>query len=143
METVFTVTFKAKTTQYLSKMLKFTSDLTRAEAYTQAGEAMNVQLDFAGSVTATNDVATDKFELYQNQPNPFKNATVIAFNLPQATHATLTVYDQTGRMIQRIDDDFSKGRNEMKLEILAAAGLYFYRLDTPEYSATRRMLLIE
>ncbi len=143
METVFTVTFKAKTTQYLSKMLKFTSDLTRAEAYTQAGEAMNIQLDFAGSVTATNDIATDKFELYQNQPNPFKNATVIAFNLPQATHATLTVYDQTGRMIQRIDDDFSKGRNEMKLEILAAAGLYFYRLDTPEYSATRRMLLIE
>jgi hypothetical protein len=46
-------------------------------------------------------------------------------------------------MIQRIDDDFLKGRNEMKLEVLAAAGLYFYRLDTPEYSTTRRMLLME
>ena len=143
METVFTVIFKAKTSDYLSKTLKLSSDLTKAEAYTHSGEAMNVKLDFAGKVTATNDVQNDKFELFQNQPNPFKNATLISFNLPEAAHATLTVYDQTGRMIQRIDDDFSKGRNEMKLEVLSAAGLYFYRLDTPEHSATRRMLMME
>ena len=143
METVFTVTFKAKTSDYLSKTLKLSSDLTKAEAYTHSGEAMNVKLDFAGKVTATNDVQNDKFELFQNQPNPFKNATLITFNLPEAAHATLTVYDQTGRMIQRIDDDFSKGRNEMRLEVLSSAGLYFYRLDTPEHSATRRMLLME
>jgi hypothetical protein len=39
------------------------------------------------------------FELYQNQPNPFVNKTLIGFHLPEATEATLTIFDETGRML--------------------------------------------
>jgi Cohesin domain/Dockerin type I domain len=141
METVFTIKFKAKNGVFLSEMLKITSDFTKAEAYTQQGEAMNVALGFMATTPTTN-VAEEKFALYQNQPNPFKGNTTVGFYLPTASRATLTVIDQTGRLITSIDDDFNMGRNEIKLEI-PAAGLYFYRLDTPEFSATRRMMVIE
>jgi hypothetical protein len=143
METVFQLTLKAKNNTSLNKLFKFTSDLTKAEAYNQQGTTMDVKLNYMSTTTATVEAKTDKFELYQNQPNPFSRNTVVSFNLPTAAHATLTIYDQTGRIVQRMDDDFNKGKNEVKLEVLAAAGLYFYKLDTPEYSSTRKMILLD
>jgi hypothetical protein len=82
------------------------------------------------------------FELYQNEPNPFVNKTAIGFHLPEATTATLTVYDETGRMVFTQKGDFAKGYNVLSLDraLLSTTGVLYYTLETATASATKKMI---
>ena len=82
------------------------------------------------------------FELYQNQPNPFANRTSIGFFLPEATEATLTVFDESGRVVYRQSGTFSKGENLISLEraLINTTGVLYYKLETATDSATRKMI---
>ena len=71
----FSVTFRAKSNVLLSDVLSVSSDYTAAEAYERSGQVLSVAIDFGTGIQ------TADFALYQNQPNPFKNETVIGFNL--------------------------------------------------------------
>ena len=81
---LFSLTFRAITDAQLSDVVSVSSQYTVAEAYNQNGDAMNVSLEFTGGT-----VANAGFELYQNTPNPFRNETVIGFNLVEGGAATL------------------------------------------------------
>jgi hypothetical protein len=82
------------------------------------------------------------FELYQNEPNPFKDKTVIGFRLPAAASATLTVYDESGRVVFTQQGDFAKGYNAMVLDrsLLKTIGVLYYTLETETASATKKMI---
>ena len=82
------------------------------------------------------------FELYQNQPNPFVNKTFVGFHLPEATTATLTVYDETGRAVFTQRGDFAKGYNAISLDraLLNTTGVLYYTLETATDSATKKMI---
>ncbi|MCC6410234.1 MAG: T9SS type A sorting domain-containing protein, partial [Saprospiraceae bacterium] len=82
------------------------------------------------------------FELYQNQPNPFVSKTVIGFHLPEATEATLTVFDETGRMIYTVNGDFAKGNNAITLDRaqINTVGVLYYKLETATDSASKKMI---
>ncbi len=84
------------------------------------------------------------FILYQNYPNPYERYTIIGFNLPEQTTARLTIYDLTGRLIQRIEGDFNQGYNEVQLKAsdLNASGVLYYQLDTERFTATKKMVLV-
>ena len=81
------------------------------------------------------------FELYQNEPNPFEDKTVIGFQLPAAA-ATLTVYDAAGRVLFTQQGDYAKGYNAMVLDrsLLKTAGVMYYTLETATTSATKKMI---
>ena len=138
----FTLRFRAKQSGDLSKMLSVSSRITKAEAYgasTDAGERKTVALRY-NSPTGTT-ISGIGFELYQNQPNPFMNSTVIGFHLPEATTATLTVYDETGKLLHRQKGAFAKGYNHFALEreLVPTTGLLYYKVETSTDSATRKM----
>ena len=139
-EVAFSVTFRAKKDVLLSNILSVSSDYTTAQAYNEDLEVMNVDIAFnsGASVSA-------QFELMQNQPNPFRNETVIGFNLPQASAATLTIYDVSGKVLRLIDGDYAKGYNEVSINRseLSGSGVLYYTLETDSDSATKRMILIE
>jgi hypothetical protein len=85
------------------------------------------------------------FELYQNQPNPFVNKTFIGFHLPEATSATLRIFDETGRMVFTQNGDFAKGYNthqciETDRQLLNTTGVLYYTLETATDSATKKMI---
>ena len=42
------------------------------------------------------------YSLSQNYPNPFNPSTYINFTIPSNTHVRITVYDITGRVVQRL-----------------------------------------
>jgi hypothetical protein len=87
----------------------------------------------------------DKFYLYQNYPNPFNPATNIRFDLAKREHVRLTVYDITGKMVEIIaDKDFNAGSYDadFKADNLSS-GIYFYKLETQEFTAIRKMILIK
>lgn len=138
---LFTLVFKANTDAQLSELFQIATTTTMpAEAYHSKGgqlELMGVDLRFNNAPAATGE-----FELYQNNPNPFRNETAIGFRLPEASTATLTVYDLSGKILKVVSGNFSKGYNEIILnqKDLSASGVLFYQLETPSGTATRRMV---
>jgi hypothetical protein len=136
----FTVTFRAAKAGNLSEMLGVSSRITRAEAYDLNKNRLDVAFRFNNGTTSV--VSGVGFELYQNQPNPFINKTIIGFHLPEATEATLTIYDEMGRLLFTQKGQFAKGYNAIPLEraMLSTTGLKYYTLETATDSATKKMI---
>jgi hypothetical protein len=132
----FTVRFRADKAGKLSEMLGVSGSITRAEAYGQEGR-MGVALRFGGKT-----ISGVGFELYQNQPNPFVNKTFIGFYLPEAAEATLSVFDETGRVVYQQKGQFAKGENTISLDraLINTVGLLYYKLETSTDSATKKMI---
>ena len=136
----FAMTFRATAAGELSRMLGVSGRITKAEAYNGGAERLQVGFRFNGANGQT--ITGLGFELYQNTPNPFVNKTQIGFHLPEATTATLTIFDETGRMLFTQKGDFAKGYNAVTVDrsVLNATGVLYYTLETAKESATRKMI---
>jgi len=84
------------------------------------------------------------FRLHQNYPNPFNPSTVIEFALPQRAHVSLEVYDVLGRrVLTLVDGTLEAGSHRVVVDASSlAAGVFFYRLVSPEQSLTRKMIVL-
>jgi hypothetical protein len=136
----FTVKFRALKGGQLSQMLGVSSRITRSEAYSASNNRLEVALRFKGQGGSV--ISGVGFELYQNQPNPFVNKTLIGFHLPEATDATLTIFDETGRMLFVQKGQFGKGYNAIPVDrsVLNTTGLMYYKLETATDAATKKMI---
>ncbi len=136
-ENSFTVTFRASKSGKLSEMMSVSSRITKAEGYNMANNRLDVALRFDGQT-----IAGVGFELYQNQPNPFINKTFIGFHLPETATATLTVYDETGRVVFTQQGDYAKGYNAVTLDraLLSTTGVLYYTLTAGDDTASRKMI---
>ena len=84
-------------------------------------------------------------------PNPFNPATTIRFSLPCAAAVSLRIYDMRGRLIHSLVDGATllpgrhqrvwRGEDDRGRQ--AAAGVYFYRLETRDFIQTRQMTLVK
>jgi subtilisin-like proprotein convertase family protein len=132
---VFTVSFTALEDVNLSEAISINSRFTAAEAYA-AGELQDVALTFSGSTTAN-------YALYQNMPNPFKGETVIAFELAEAGNAVVTIMDVNGKVVRTINGDFAKGFNNVTVKDINTTGVLYYTLESGDFTATKKMIIIE
>ncbi len=143
-EVLFTIEFLAKQTVLLSDVFNLNNKYASAEAYGAEGELLDLGLSFNTENTA---VVLDgsSFELFQNSPNPFSEATSIAFNLPKASKVSLKVFDVDGKTLKLIEGDFNKGANVVSIDAndLGAKGVLFYTLKTEDHSATKKMIIID
>jgi uncharacterized protein YrzB (UPF0473 family) len=139
---LFRVVFRAKADGMLSDWIHLNSRFTLAESYTAAGTPQGVELVFTAPNGTT--VASESFELYQNLPNPFRETTTIGFHFQEATTATLTILDVTGKTLKTITADYDKGYHQIDISKsdLSHIGVLYYRLDTPSQTATKKMLLM-
>ncbi len=109
------------------------------------------QIDFNGNCeyhSLSNEViiaVPERFELSQNYPNPFNPTTNIDFNLPLDANVCISVYDISGKMVSTILKNYLPG-GYYKVKFEAnnlSGGVYFYRLETDEYSETRKLVLLK
>ena len=86
-----------------------------------------------------------QFKLYQNRPNPFNPDTRITYAVGTDSYVTLTVYDIRGRKVRTVDEGYKRaGMHTVVFQASDyATGFYFARLQTEDYSATIRMLLLK
>ena len=139
---LFSLVFQANTNTTLSEAIHISTSTIPTEAYqgNDGGSVGTLDIDLAFN----NPLAEEEsqFELFQNNPNPFKGSTVIGFRLPEAGQATLTVYDMSGKTLTAIHGSYAKGYNEITIgkDLLGGAGVLFYQLETPSHTATRRMV---
>jgi|GEM_PF-649729 len=83
------------------------------------------------------------YALYQSRPNPARGAAVIAFDLPEDADVTLTIYDLSGRKLATlVDETLPAGAYERPVSGLAP-GVYVYRLLAGEFSASKKMVVVE
>jgi hypothetical protein len=83
------------------------------------------------------------FALAQNRPNPASSTTTVAFTVPAATEAALTVYDVAGRKVAvPFAGAVKAGENELSLDVSSLApGVYTYRLEAGGEAAVRKMVV--
>lgn len=83
------------------------------------------------------------FSLEQNYPNPFNPATNIRFHLAQAGQVKLAIYNVRGELVQTLTHhELAAGEHVIPFDGRGlASGLYFYRLATKGFTATRKMIL--
>jgi YVTN family beta-propeller protein len=87
--------------------------------------------------------------LWQNAPNPFGGATTIAFRIPKATKVSLELYDLQGKLVRSLADGTQSagthpivwdGRSNEGHRVVS--GVYYYRLKTPGYEKSRKLVLL-
>ena len=86
-----------------------------------------------------------KFSLEQNYPNPFNPTTAISYQLPAAGKVVLKVYDVLGREVAAlVNGEQNPGVYSVTFDASRLpSGVYFYRIDSGAYTATKKMVLIK
>jgi hypothetical protein len=89
-------------------------------------------------------------KLFPNYPNPFNPSTTIAFDMPRAAEATLTVFDVAGRRVVTVFAGRAHaGMNTLKWDGRDAqghrvsSGVYVARLETERTSHAIRLVLLK
>ena len=100
-----------------------------------------------GSVVAlkVEDLVPAEYRLAQNYPNPFNPFTDIRYQISDQSHVTLKVYNTLGQeAVVLVDGVREAGYYEVQWDASEmASGVYFYRLQADEFTATRRMVLMK
>ena len=122
-------------------ILHYSFGLVRAGE--EIGRGSEVTITFAGQAPAA-------FALYPSYPNPFNPQTSITFALPRPGHATLRVYDASGRLVRTLlDAPLPAARHRRRWDGTddsgrrVASGVYYARLVSPYAASVVKMLLIK
>ena len=84
------------------------------------------------------------YSLAQNYPNPFNPSTTIAYDLPEGSHVTLTLYTITGQKVGTLASGHQEaGHYQVTWDGSGfATGIYLYRLQAGSFIQTRKVLLL-
>ncbi len=95
-------------------------------------------------------VYPNEFKLFQNYPNPFNPVTKIRFTIPQnerreTQDVSLKVYDSLGNEIVTLaNEEKPAGIYEVEFRGNSLpSGIYFYRLQAGDYTATKKLILMK
>jgi len=89
------------------------------------------------------EIAADRFYLYQNYPQPFNPSTKIKYQLPEVSTVTLKIYDVLGKEVATlVNETKSAGTYEVVFDATGlTSGIYFYTLNAGSFSETKKMIL--
>jgi len=93
--------------------------------------------------TKTPQSIPEGYVLHQNYPNPFNPSTRIFYQIEDAGHVRLAVYDVLGRQVATLVDAWEPaGHHELEFDTRGlASGLYLYKLVAGELTQTRKMMV--
>lgn len=101
-----------------------------------------------GSITGfsqNENTAPSAYLLVQNYPNPFNPITSFKIQIPVGGFVQVTVYDITGKEVAfPLNGELNAGIHKIDFDASGlSSGVYFYRLSSRNFSATRKMILIK
>jgi len=105
--------------------------------------------DLVVDVKDENNIPTE-YKLFQNYPNPFNPSTTIKYSIPtnvksEMSNVKLVVYDILGREVVTLVNKVQKqGNYEVNFNASnITSGIYFYRLQSGNFSESKKMILIK
>lgn len=97
-----------------------------------------------------NETHPSEFSLSQNYPNPFNPTTNFQFSLSKSSHVKIEIFNMIGQKVKVLVDEDMKpgvysadwnGRDENGNSV--SSGIYFYRMQSGEYTDTKKMVLMK
>lgn len=88
--------------------------------------------------------------LGKNYPNPFNPETNISFSVKEESYVSLKVYNMRGQLVKTLISKnlqegvhftFWNGKDNSNKTV--SSGIYFYKMDSKNYSSTRKMILMK
>jgi hypothetical protein len=102
------------------------------------------------SVGADKPVQPVEFCLLQNYPNPFNPETTIQYILGKSGAVRLTIFNMLGQKVQTLVYEKQAAGHQIvhwngkdSHNRVVPSGIYYYRLEANDFSATRKMLLLK
>lgn len=101
-------------------------------------------------VNVAEAVTLTGFALMQNYPNPFNPKTDISYQIPEAIHVTLKIFNMRGEEVRSlVDEPKNAGAHTVAWNSLdnfgnkVSSGVYVYRLDAGQFTCTRKMAMLK
>ncbi len=88
----------------------------------------------------------NEYVLTPNFPNPFNPSTSLSFVVPNSEITNVAVYNLQGREVANLFSGVPTPGQRYTVTFNAedlASGVYFYRLSTPSFTQTRKMILLK
>jgi len=85
------------------------------------------------------------YELSQNYPNPFNPSTKIMYQLPEEGKVKIIIYNVLGKEVYTLVNSVQQaGRYEVNFNASdLSSGVYFYRLESGNFTDLKRMILLK
>ena len=106
------------------------------------------QVDKDGSIVYSSQVKVgqglfEPFIVEQNYPNPFNPKTSIVVELLEDTQVKVIIYNLEGKEVVTLQDGpLNKGIHKFTFDATdLPSGVYLYKIETPDYSQTKKMVL--
>ncbi|MCC6475521.1 T9SS type A sorting domain-containing protein [bacterium] len=126
------------------------NDVTNGVAYTYTlvGVALDGTRGELGSVNASpnaNGAVVTEYALLQNFPNPFNPETNIAFDMVEAGHVNVSIYNVIGQKVaELVNGNMNAGRHIVNFDATnLPSGLYLYKMEANGFSAQKKMVLMK
>jgi subtilisin family serine protease len=105
-------------------------------------------------VNAPSELLPQQFALSQNTPNPYARrkaeVTEIRYSVPEPGEVTLRIFNLLGQEVVVLARGFQQSGNHLvqwdgrdRRGLLVPAGVYFYQLRARDFTATRKMIVLE
>ena len=122
------------------------------------GNPTSIVFDPGNWILKNNTVITEvedfsqplNYSLEQNYPNPFNPATKIKFTISDFGFTSLKVYDVLGNEVATlVNEEKPVGTYEVEFNVAQVSkpeitsGVYFYKIESGNYTETRKMILLK
>ncbi len=117
--------------------------------HTNQGDQWNFAANKSITITMVSGIEDQNvitsYKLDQNYPNPFNPSTKIKFTLPEASNVKLTIYDDIGKQVAVLVNDYlSSGTYRYTWNAAnLASGIYFYRIEAKNFNMVKKMVLMK
>jgi len=124
----------------------------------ESNDSNNPTVTVPCTLTVSSEVGIDEiagnmpvsFSLDQNYPNPFNPRTEVRFALPARSNVNLAVYDLLGRHVKTlVSGELDAGYHVVTWNgddgagNAVSSGIYFYKIETNDFSMTRKMIMLK
>jgi hypothetical protein len=113
--------------------------------FTSSSRAQVWKYSYLVGVELISSQIPEIFALEQNYPNPFNPSTNIKFDILGKEAVRLSVFNSLGQEVAvLVDQRLSAGSYEYKFDAGGlSSGIYFYKLQSENFSETKKMLLVK
>jgi flagellar hook assembly protein FlgD len=127
--------------------LAINSSLTQSVAY--SGELAQLTVLSQQKKVAVHNAETTNlagYQLFQNQPNPFTDQTIIRFSIPTRQALTLTIYNTLGQVMRTFNGEYGAGEHQIIWDGKGQSGLklpvgtYYYQMQSGPYRGVKQLI---
>jgi hypothetical protein len=125
-----------------SSSFTFTKLATADEVGSWVSEAICSGELFPGEIAATEPATCDLLGAF---PNPFNPSTALSYKLQASSYVHLQVFDTSGRQVATLVDGWREvGIHEVTFDgSQLASGIYLAKLETGEFTAVQKVVLMK